>query len=135
MSSENKKNKIALIVEDSPTQTMHLENLLLQNGFSVICVSNGEEGLRMAQMHMPNIIVLDIELPGMNGLQLCKLLKENHRTQFIPIILLSHFSDRETTRFGFQAGAIEYIPKDNFADEMLIKTLRSKGLTSEAEKT
>jgi CheY-like chemotaxis protein len=130
---EENKSKIVLIVEDSPTQAMHLERLLSQNGLTVLCARDGEEGLHNAQLHMPNMIVLDIELPGMNGLQLCKLLKENKHTRFIPIILFTQFNDMATTRFGFQAGAIRYMPKDERADEALLEALRSIGLIGQME--
>ena len=82
----------------------------------------------LAAAYSPDIIVLDIELPGMNGLRLCRLLKENRYTYAIPIILFTHFNDTETTRYGFQAGAIKFIPKDQYADETLLETLRTKGL-------
>lgn len=125
--------KTVLIVEDSPTQTMHLERLLLDNGLAVICARDGEDGLHQAQLHLPNIIVLDIELPGIDGLQLCKLLKENKHTRPIPIVLFTHFNDAETTRFGFQAGAIKYIPKDENADKSLLETLKATGLIGALE--
>jgi len=128
MSYKNEKNGSVLIVEDSPTQAMHLKHLLSQNGLETICARDAEEGLHSAQLYMPDIIVLDIELPGMNGLQLCKLLKENRYTSSIPIILFTHINDMETTKFGFQAGAIKYIPKDEYADETLLDTLKAKGL-------
>jgi CheY-like chemotaxis protein len=125
--------KIVLIVEDSPTQTMRLERLLTRNGLAVISARDSEEGLRKAQAHLPSMIILDIEMPGMDGLQLCKLLKENKRTHLIPIILLTRLNDMETTRFGFLAGAIKYIPKDERADEALLEALRSTGLVAPAQ--
>ncbi len=129
------KSKKVLIVEDSPTQTMHLEHLLAQNGLATVCARDGEEGLHCAQLYLPDIVILDIELPGMDGLQLCKLLKENRYTSSIPIILFTHINDLETTKFGFQAGAIKYIPKDEHADETLLETLRSTGLIDELATT
>ena len=131
--SEENKPKIVLVVEDSPTQTMHLVDLLSRNRLSVICARDGEEGLHQAQLHLPSLVILDIELPGMDGLQLCKLLKENKYTHSIPIILFTHFNDIETTKYGFQAGAIKFIPKDEDADATLLETLRSTGLISEME--
>jgi DNA-binding response OmpR family regulator len=133
MSAKNKPST-ALIVEDSPTQTMHLERLLTQNGLDVICAHDGEDGLHQAQLHLPAIIILDIELPGMDGLQLCRLLKENKHTRPIPIILFTHLADMETAKFGFQAGAIKYIPKDEHADHTLLDTLRSTGLIGNLER-
>lgn len=135
MSNINQKNKTVLIVEDSPTQAMHLQHLLAQNGLSTIWAHDGEEGLHNALLHMPDIIVLDIELPGIDGLQLCKLLKEDKYTHSIPIVLLTRHNDLETTRFGFQAGAIKFIPKDEFSDEALLGTLRTKGLISTVKAT
>jgi DNA-binding response OmpR family regulator len=125
---EKNSAKTVLIVEDSPTQAMHLERLLSENGLITIWAGDGEEGLHDAQLHLPDIIVLDIELPGMDGLQLCRLLKENRYTYAIPIILFTHINDLETTKFGFQAGAIKYIPKDEYADSALLETLKTKGI-------
>ena len=118
--------KTALIVEDSPTQAMHLEELLSTRGMKVICAQSAEEGLHFAQVHLPDIIISDIELPGMNGMQLCKYLKSNHYTKTIPIILLTHLDYRETAKYGVKAEAINYIPKDAFSDAVLLETLRSQ---------
>jgi DNA-binding response OmpR family regulator len=122
------KAKTALIVEDSPTQAMHLHHLLSGHGLYIFLAHDGEEGLHYAKTHLPDIIVLDIELPAMNGIELCRLLKENNYTCTIPIILLTHIKHLETMKFGFQAGAIKYISKDEYADEALVDTLRTTGL-------
>ena len=126
--------KTALIVEDSPTQAMHLERLLAENGLSVITAQNGEDGLHQAQLKLPDLIVLDIELPGMDGLKLCKLLKENRHTRPIPVVLFTHFTDVETAKYGFQAGAVKYIPKDENSDKALLDTLKSIGLMDAPER-
>jgi DNA-binding response OmpR family regulator len=118
--------KTALIVEDSPTQAMHLEELLSANGMSTLWAHTAEEGLHLAQLHMPDIIISDIELPGMNGMQMCKYLKSNHYTKPIPIILLTHLDYRETAKFGIKSEAINYIPKDAFSDAVLLETLRNQ---------
>ena len=120
--------KTALIVEDSPTQAMHLEEMLADNGLNILVAHSGEEGLHLAQVHLPDIIISDIELPGMNGMQLCKYLKDNRYTKLIPVILLTHLDYRETARFGIKAEAINYIPKDAFSDAVLLETLRSQNL-------
>lgn len=107
---------------------MHLEELLTANGMHILVARSGEEGLHLAQVHLPDIIISDIELPGMNGMQLCKYLKENRYTKFIPIVLLTHLDYRETAKFGIKAEAINYIPKDAFSDAVLLETLRSQNL-------
>jgi len=120
--------KTALIVEDSPTQAMHLEELLSANGLEILVAHSGEEGLHLAQVHLPDIIISDIELPGMNGMQLCKYLKDNRYTKPIPVVLLTHLDYRETAKYGIKAEAINYIPKDAFSDAVLLETLRSQNL-------
>jgi CheY-like chemotaxis protein len=126
--------KTALIVEDSPTQAMRLESLLSENGMITIWARDADEGLHCAQSLNPDIIILDVFMPGsMNGLQLCKYLKDNRYTRSIPVILLSHYNNKETAQFGLKLGAIEYIPKDAFSDAVLLETLRAKGLIQEVD--
>ena len=121
--------KTALIVEDSPTQAMHLEHLLSDNGLITVWAHDGDEGLHCAQTLQPDIIILDVFMPGsMNGLQLCKYLKQNRHTHHIPIIMLTQYNNKETAQFGLKLGAIEYIPKDAFSDAVLLETLKEKGL-------
>ena len=124
--------KTALIVEDSPTQAMHLEQLLSDNGMNTLWAHSAEEGLHLAQVHLPDIIISDIELPGMNGMQMCKYLKDNRYTKTIPIILLTHLDYRETAKFGIKAEAINYIPKDAFSDAVLLETLRIQKMIQRA---
>jgi DNA-binding response OmpR family regulator len=124
----HKNTKTALIVEDSPTQALHLENLLSENGLNTIWARDAEQGLHLAQIILPHIIISDIELPGMNGMQMCKYLKANRYTNSIPIILLTHLDYRETAKFGIKAEAINYIPKDAFSDVVLLETLRAQNM-------
>jgi two-component system cell cycle response regulator len=133
MSPPKNNAKTALIVEDSPTQAMRLEGLLAENGMNVVWARNGEEGLHLAQTRMPDIIILDVELPGMNGMQLAKYLKDNKYTHSIPIVLLTILDYRETAKYGVKAEAINFIPKDAFADSVLLETLRQRGLIDKAE--
>jgi len=124
--------KTALIVEDSPTQAMHLEQLLSDNGMITVWARDGDEGMHCAQTLQPDIIILDVFMPGtMNGLQLCKYLKGNRHTHGIPIILLTQYNNKESAEFGLKLGAIEYIPKDAFSDAVLLETLKEKGLICE----
>jgi CheY-like chemotaxis protein len=129
MSYQNKKT--ALIVEDSPTQLLILECLLSMNGLDTICATDGKEGLHCAQLHLPDIIVLDVQLPGINGLQLCEILKENKHTRSIPIILLTSMNYTEIAKFGFRADEVKHIPKDEYANQALLEALYTKGLIDE----
>lgn len=121
-----------LIVEDSPTQGLQLQSLLTAKGLATIWAHDGEEGLHCAQALLPDAIVLDIELPGMNGLQLCKYLQENKYTQSIPIILLTRLNPIATAEYGIKTKNVNYIPKDAFAEAVLLETLKRKGIIDEA---
>ncbi len=128
------KTITALIVEDSATQAMHLENLLSGAGMTTIWARGADEGMYYAQTMNPDVIILDVFMPGsMNGLQLCKHLKENSRTSHIPIIMLTQYNHQDAAKFGLKLGAIEYIPKDAFADAVLLQTLKEKDLLGKLE--
>ncbi len=121
--------KTILLVEDSETQALHLQSLLGQAGLRVIWASDGEAGLDMARKWLPDLIVLDVQLPGMNGFQVCQHLKEQTATAEIPVIILTRHDDPEAIILGLQGGAVDYIPKDAFSDAVLVETLRQMGMT------
>lgn len=122
------EKKAILLVEDSTTQALHFQTLLEEKGVSVLWASDGESGVEMAQEHSPDLIVLDIQLPKMNGFEVCRKLKEASSTADIPVIMLTRFDEAESVVQGLQAGAIDYIPKDAFASAVLLETLRQMGL-------
>ena len=121
--SESKK-KTVLVVEDSPTQALHMQALLEQEGLSILLAHDGKTGLEMAQELGPDLIVLDVQMPGMNGFQVCGELKNRRATKDIPIIMFTRHDEQEAVVLGLQTGAVDYIPKDAFADAVLLETLR-----------
>lgn len=116
--------KTVLIVEDSPAQALVLQQVLEQEGLQVLWAPDGRIGVAMAQQQMPDAIVLDIEMPEMNGFEVCRRLKENIRTSKIPIVMLTVRSDPAALMQGIDLGAIDFIPKDAFSESVLIETLR-----------
>ncbi len=120
--------RTVLIVEDSPTQALHLQALLEQEGLKVVLAEDGRIGLEVAQQVQPDLIILDLQMPEMNGFQVCRRLKDEDRTAFIPVIMFTRHDDREAIVLGLQLGAVDYIPKDAFADVVLLETLRQMGL-------
>jgi DNA-binding response OmpR family regulator len=116
--------KAILVVEDSPTQAMHLQALLEQEEVEVILAFDGKTGLEMAQQLHPDLIVLDVQMPELNGFQVCRRLKNAHATADIPIIMFTRHDEQEAVVLGLQTGAVDYIPKDAFADAVLLETLR-----------
>ena len=124
-----KAQKTVLIVEDSPVQAASIGELLREKGLTVLYAPNGEAGLLMAQRYLPDLILLDLEMPRMNGLDACKYLKASPRTADIPVVMLTQHADKaELVLAGIDRGAIDFIPKDTFADAVLLETLRQLGI-------
>ena len=130
MSESGMTGKTILVIEDSATQALHLQALLEEVGLQVMCAHDGRAGLTMARQAQPDLIVLDVQLPDMNGFQVCQDLKSQGDTRHIPIIMFTRHDDPEAVVLGLQTGVTDYIPKDAFADAVLVETLRQMGLVN-----
>ncbi len=128
MSENSRTGKTILIVEDSATQAQHLQALLEEVGLQVIWARDGGAGLKMANQVQPDLVVLDVQLPDMNGFQVCQDLKGQDDTRHIPVIMFTRHDDPEAVVLGLQTGVTDYIPKDAFADAVLVETLRQMRL-------
>jgi CheY-like chemotaxis protein len=117
------EKKTILIVEDSPVQALAVLKLLENRGLNILCAANGEAGLEMARKNLPEIILMDVQMPGIDGLEVCRQLQADAQTNHIPVILLTSRIDLETIRIGFTDGAVDFIPKDAFYETILIETL------------
>jgi CheY-like chemotaxis protein len=114
-----------LIVEDSPVQATAIGHLLLGNGARVLYAPDGQAGVYIAQRYLPDVIILDLEMPKMNGLEACSRLKANPETADIPVLLLTQYADRaDPMTTENRVGTIDFIPKDSFASTVLVETLR-----------
>ncbi|MDA1036259.1 MAG: response regulator [Chloroflexi bacterium] len=101
-----------LVADDSPEIAAVVEAALDQDGrFDVFLAANGEEALKMARLHMPHLILLDVMMPRIHGLKVCKTLKSDDDTSQIKIIVLSALARDYTKREAFQNGADGYITK------------------------
>jgi CheY-like chemotaxis protein len=133
--SISKKNgdsaKTILVIEDSTTQALHLRMLLEEEGLQVLLAPNGRKGLEAAQRSHPDLIVLDVQMPGMDGFQVCRRLKRTPGLAEIPVIFFTCYDDVESVMLGLREGALDYIPKDAFADAVLLETLRHLGFIAE----
>ncbi len=123
----NDRKKI-LVIEDSPTQAIHMQVLLEREGLQVLLAYDGPTGLQIAHESHPDLIVLDVQMPGMDGFQVCRHLKNEHDTKDIPIIMFTRHDEQEAVMLGLQTGVVDYIPKDAFADAVLLETLRQMEL-------
>ena len=124
----NGDQKTILIVEDSTTQALHLQLLLEGNRLTVEWADTGLKGVEMAQQVGPDLIILDLQLPDINGVEVGKRLKADSNTNAIPIILMTRYDDTDLILAGMEIGIDDYIPKDAFADAVLVETLRQMGL-------
>ena len=100
-----------LIVDDSPTEIHVLKTMLEKNGFAVASASSGEEGIEKARAEQPDLILMDVDMPGMNGFQAAREITTNPDTSSIPVIIVST-KDQETDKlWGLRQGAKDYITK------------------------
>jgi DNA-binding response OmpR family regulator len=113
-----------LIVEDSPAQARRYKRRLEKEGCFVEWAADGLSGLQAAENKDFDLIILDIELPDINGYQVCRNLKENADLANIPVIMLTTRDSAEDALMGLEYGAIDYIPKDPFAELVLSETIR-----------
>jgi len=100
-----------LIVDDSKTAIAILTKVLEPTGYSIISGVNGEEGIEMARIHQPDLIMMDVIMPGLNGFQATRILRKDEATKDIPIIIISG-NEQATEKFwGMRVGANGFLPK------------------------
>jgi two-component system phosphate regulon response regulator PhoB len=116
--------KKILIVEDEKDIIELIGFNLKREGYDVISTYSGEEGLKKAISELPALILLDIMLPGMNGLDVCRALKSNEKTRHIPIVMLTARNEDVDIITGLEIGADDYITKP-FSPRVLIARIRA----------
>ncbi|MBI3581857.1 MAG: response regulator [Nitrospinae bacterium] len=113
-----------LVVEDSETQLELLSRLLAKNGYRVFKAKNGAEGLASASANRPDLVISDVLMPEMDGLQLCRRLKDDEALKRVPVILLTQLENPEEIIRGLEAGADNYISKP-YEEEFLLSKIKS----------
>lgn len=108
-----------LIVDDNPSVLKLLNISLNKAGYEVIEAENGEEAFDIANKELPDLIISDIMMPQMDGLELCWMIRENSQVPLVPFIFLTSFDDPETEVKGFRAGADKYLNKPIERKELL----------------
>ena len=110
-----------LIVDDSPTETHVLTTILEKHGFVVSSAASGEEGIGKSKSEKPDLILMDVVMPGMNGFQAARSISQESETSAIPIIIVST-KDQETDKmWGLRQGAKDYVTKPVNEDELIEK--------------
>ena len=116
-----KRKKVLLVVDDSPTATLWHRLLLEDEGYEVLTAVDGVEGARVAQAHVPELVLLDVIMPRMNGFDACRALRDDERTRDIPVLMLTTRSEMQHVMKGFESGCNEYLTKPVDRTELLTK--------------
>lgn len=110
-----------LIVDDEPANLAVASEYLVSHGFNIKVAQTGEDGLSLARLTLPDIILLDIRLPGIDGFEVCRRLKEDEVTSSIPVIFMTIMTKSEDKIRGFRLGSVDYIAKPFDHEEVLAR--------------
>jgi CheY-like chemotaxis protein len=120
-----KINKI-LVADDEDLVRSYIERKLAKLGYTVFIAKDGEETLEQAFSNIPDIILLDVKMPKLNGIEACKKIKSDQRTRHIPVIMLSAKAQTSEINEGIEAGADKYLCKPiGFPD--ILREIRAHG--------
>jgi DNA-binding response OmpR family regulator len=113
-----------LVVDDSPTEISLISAPLLAGGYDVITAGDGEEAISKAARERPDLILLDVVLPRLNGFQVCRTLKRAPESSHIPVIMLTGKSQPSDRFWGMKQGADEYVTKPFQPDALVASVQR-----------
>lgn len=119
-------NKKILIVEDEETQIVAMSESLTKNGFEVLVASNGKEGLDKALKEHPDLILLDIVMPIMSGMEMLKELRKDEWGVSVPVILLTNVDDIEKVAEGLGEDVLDYIIKSDLNIDKVVERINNK---------
>jgi len=116
--SENGYNATILIVDDSRTVLHSLKKILEQAGFEVLTALNGETGVHLAITHKPDLILMDLVMPGINGFQATRMIRRDEITKDIPIVIISGNEQASEKFWGARLGASGFMAKPIVREEL-----------------
>ena len=126
--------KTILIIDDQPFFITMQQNILKKQGFRVLSASNGQEGLVQAKQHKPDLVLLDVEMPGMDGFAVCEKLKQDAALKDIPVIILTATEDPKLNERAFKAGAqitvLKSVPAERLVNMLRIALEKGKPHTA-----
>ncbi|MBD1935870.1 response regulator [Microcoleus sp. FACHB-68] len=134
MKTENAKKGVILLVDDTPTNLGVLFDFLADSGFKVLVACDGESAIEKAEYALPDLILLDVVMPGIDGFETCRRLKANEATKDIPIIFMTALSDPTDKVRGLNIGAVDYITKPFQQEEVLARVTIQMSLCNLAKK-
>src|SRR5712692_3342530 len=123
-----------LIVDDEPFNIDLLEQQLEEFGYATVSASNGQEALDKVAAEAPDLILLDVMMPIMDGLTACRILKENDETRLIPVVIMTALGQMEDRIKGIEAGADDFLTKPVHRDELMARIRTSLRLKRTIER-
>ncbi len=121
VNQQKTKSEVILLVDDTPDNLLVLFSYLEDKGFKVLLAEDGESALQIAQTQAPDLILLDVLMPNIDGFETCRRLKAKPATREIPIIFLTALSETVNKVQGFQLGGVDYITKPSEQEEVLAR--------------
>ena len=115
--------KTILVIEDNEDNRRIMRDLLTSGGYEVIEAVTGEDGVTAAETHRPDLILMDVQLPGMDGYEATKRIKANHNLQKVPIIMVTSYALSGDDVKAFEAGCDDYVSKP-FSPRKLLAKIR-----------
>ncbi|MGJ8640650.1 MAG: hybrid sensor histidine kinase/response regulator [Opitutaceae bacterium] len=115
------RNSKILIVDDEPRNLQLVGEILRRDGLKFIFATSGQDALQAVREELPAVILLDVMMPGMNGIEVCRRLKNDEATNKIPVIFLTAMSEGRDAVEGFAAGAVDYVRKPFISEELLAR--------------
>ncbi|KAA3649159.1 response regulator transcription factor [Denitromonas sp.] len=113
--------KKILIVDDSPTERYALSEALTKNGYQVITAESGEEGIAKSKSELPDLILMDVVMPGLNGYQATRTISRDEATRAIPVIICTTKGQETDKIWGMRQGAYDYLVKPIDHTELLAR--------------
>lgn len=110
-----------MVVDDSPTERHFLSEILIKQGYQVIMAESGEEAMEKAKSQKPDLILMDVVMPGLNGFQATRAISKDDETKHIPIIMCTSKGQETDKVWGMRQGARDYLVKPVNQDELLRK--------------
>lgn len=122
--------KQILVVDDEIGALTLIGIMLERGGFSVLKAKDAKTALSVLDQNTPDLIILDVMMPGMNGIELCRVIRERNDTDEIPVLILSARGDAESIMRGIEAGANDYLPKPILHHDLVAKVRLMLGQNS-----
>ncbi len=113
-----------LIVEDDKFLRELISRKLVKEGYDIAEAIDGEEGIKKSEEFMPELILLDLILPGIDGFGTLEKVKENPKTMNIPVVILSNLGQKDEVERGLKLGAIDFLIKAHFTPEEIVEKIR-----------